>query len=265
MVHTLELESILTKHHSDILWTRYNLDSNGKFDFHKYISEDWIRIKAKKCWIYEERHLKIEVFVDVVKLLGRINIHQHDGQEIIDNINKILLGIFFFIPKLKLIRIDYRFDIVIEDLQIRKLLIKLYNKSEDKKAYMNKISVFNYHTRTANYKTSIRYANKSRSCNVYDKQTERNDKNMFVNEYERNVLRFEAQVKRRHIAYNKRMYGINDSFEAYFTSEMYNYFMERIVLASLLGDGDYYNIYYASKIIKQSNFREKDKKELIEF
>ena len=46
---------------------------------------------------------------------------------------------------------------------------------------------------------------------------------------------------------------------------MYNYFMERIVLASLLGDGDYYNIYYASKIIKQSNFREKDKKELIEF
>ena len=79
------------------------------------------------------------------------------------------------------------------------------------------------------------------------------------------LLYTNTKVRKRHIAYNKRNYGINNVFEEYFTTDMYNFFMEKIVLASLLGCGDYYNSYHANKIIKNSNLKEKEKKELLIF
>ncbi|MEG2458006.1 MAG: hypothetical protein RSB41_03855 [Bacilli bacterium] len=167
-------------------------------------------------------------------------------------------------PELKLNRIDYRYDKIINDKEKRILLIKLYNKNDEKKAYMKKTFVFHKSSKKNNKHCSLRYLNKSKSCNVYDKEEEREAKFQEILDYEKNIIRYEAQIKRKHILYMKKRYNIDDSFEIYFTPALYNLFMDKVVVSSI-GISDYYNLYYASKKIKFSMFKDTDKEELIKF
>lgn len=265
MVHTIQLGTILSKRESDAISQNYNILHGNYFNFKDYHQKEWINIEIRKNKEIKEVLWNLTIFVDVVKLLNRSKIEENDRHEVIESINDIIFKLFLFEPTLELYRFDYRFDAIVESSKIRKLLIKLYNKCDKRKAYMNKVDVFNKATKKKNFKTSIRYQNKSKSCNVYDKETERKDKCKVILSYEKSILRFEAQVRRRHILYRKNKYNIADSLENYFTIDMYNDFMEKIVLSSLLGNGDYYNCYHATVIINNSNLKNKEKEELIKF
>lgn len=193
--------------------------------------------------------------MDFIKLLGRANIEENDINLILDKINREVYLMLNRNFELYLNRLDYRFDMVIESKDERKILIKLFKKSKMKTAYMKKIN---------KYKNSVRYYSGSRSDNVYDKEIERADKRKKVEKYERNILRFEAQLKSEHIKYNRRKYNIERDLKCYLTHEKYLKYMEKMII-NIFTKCDYYNLYNASKIINTSSIKEIYKKELIEF
>lgn len=264
MVHTIELFLNLNLDEINYIINRFNITSQSYYNFNKHHNVDGVNIEIKKLETKIGKRWRLNIFIDIIKLLGRAEINQEDKCEIIDRINEILYELFSYIPELSLYRIDYRFDVVIDNIEKRKLLIKLYNKCENKKAYMKKQKVYNKRTGRSHKYSSLRYKNKSKSCNIYDKEIERAAKCESVKEYEKDVLRFEAQVKRKHIQYMKKQYNIEDSLEIYFTAELYNVFMTKIVI-STIGLSDYFNGYHARNIIRSSTLKEKEKNELIKF
>ena len=264
MVHTVELFLNLNSDELNYIVDKFNITSKSYYNFEKHHNVDGVNVEIKKLETKIGNRWRLYVFVDIIKLLERAEINTEDKCEIIEKINKILYDIFSYIPELALYRIDYRFDVVINNNEKRKLLIKLYNKYENKKAYMEKQKVYNKRTGRSHKNSSLRYKNKSKSCNIYDKEIERAAKCESVKEYEKNVLRFEAQVKRKHIQYMKKHYNIDDSLEVYFSTELYNVFMSKIVI-STIGIADYFNKYHAKNIIASSNLKQKEKDELIEF
>lgn len=264
MVHTIELFSKLNSNELNYITNKFNIKSKNYFNFSQYHDIDGIKIEMKKIKTKIGGSWGLYVFVDVIKLLGRAIIKEVDKDKVIEDINEIIYSIFSYSPQLRLRRIDFRFDAVICDEKKRNLLIKLYNKCENKKCYMEKEEVYNRETRRSNKYSSLRYKNKSKVCNIYDKEKERVAKYKSIMDYEKNVLRFEAQVKLRHIKYMKYHYNLEDSLEVYFSNALYNVFMNKIVIKSI-GISDYYNEYHARKIINCSSLKNKEKEELKKF
>lgn len=262
MIHTFEVFRELSKDEFEYILDMHKIKNKKYYDFTNNIKINGVVAYIKK--ISNIGKWKLTIFIDAVKLLNKSIIVEADMEAILSIVNFISNSILGYPGDIILNRIDYRFDKVIIDKDIRELIMKLYNKNENRKAHMKKVSVFNKNTKKSNRKTSIRYVNKSRCCNVYDKEEERKFKGEAILNYENNVLRYEVQVKRNHIRYLKRNYSIPDRFEEYFTKEKYNHFMEKNIIAAY-GKSDYYNLYYARKKIYESNLNEKYKEELINF
>lgn len=212
-------------------------------------------IVIKKVSFGQLNEWKLLFYVDFILMLGKSKIIESDIYQIIDKINKIVYGLLERNYELLLSRLDYRFDAIIENDKERAILIKLFNKNNIKINYMRKIK---------KYKSSVRYYSRSRSDNIYDKEIERLAKKKKTKNFEKNVIRFEAQIKYEHLKYNKRRYGINMELKEYFTFGKYVKYMDNMII-NPLKTGDYYNLYNASKIIKKAEVNEKDKKALIEF
>ena len=83
-------------------------------------------------------------------------------------------------------------------------------------------------------------------------------------DYEKNVMRFESQVKMHHIRYLCNNQNIEPTLQNFMTINMYNKFMIK-VKDKVLHPADDYNKYHACKIINASDFSDKSKKEMIEF
>lgn len=199
---------------------------------------------------------RLHIFVDFIEILGRPNIIPGDCEEIENRVRNIV-GKILKCNNFRLIlsRIDYRYDVVIEDKVKRELIIKLLKKSYRKVNYMRKID---------KYKDSIRFFAKSRSDNFYDKEKERKAKNKETKEYEKNIIRFEAQIKNEHLRYKKRKNKISRYLEEYLTYDMYEQYMNKMII-NIIGKGDFYSLEEAQKIINQSNIKEKKKNQLREF
>lgn len=264
MVHTIEFFSDLKPEELNYIINKFNITNKNYINFSQCHSVDGVNIEIKRIKTHIGKGWRLYVFADVIKLLGRAVIGEGDREEVLECIRAIVYDVFSYIPNLKLYRIDFRFDVVITDEKKRSLLIKLYNKCDDKKAYMEKVAVFNKKIKRTNKYSSLRYKNNSKSLNIYDKVVERAAKNKNVMDYEKNVLRFEAQVKRKHILYMKKQYNIEDNLETYFTAALYNVFMSKIVVTAI-ENSDYYNTYYAEKIINSSDLKQKEKEELTKF
>lgn len=269
MVHTIKIFQDIDEKIFRYLEKRFNIKNFAYFNLSQYVGINGVSIEIKKLnkQIDKSKLYRIYMFIDVIKLLGRAKIIESDKGIVLDTIYDILTDILAnnLSDKLdiRLDRFDYRYDKLIESKEIRQLLVKLYNKNEHRKSYMNKIEVFNNLTKESNKKSSLRYQNKSRACNIYDKEIERDSKCEIVMDYEKSIIRYEAQIKRRHIQYLKKRYSIEDSLQIYFSDAMYNLFMNKVIV-STVGIEDYYNIYHAKKIINNSSLREKTKSELIE-
>lgn len=193
--------------------------------------------------------------VDFIELLGKTDIRENDLQDAVNKIEDYLLRFIKSNGTLQLIRIDYRFDAYIHNETERALLLKLYKKCSNKTNYMKK----------RNYKTSIVYSSKSRRDNIYDKESQLLDTCKEAKEYEKGVLRFEAQILPRHIYYQLKSNHIERSLASYFTQDMYVQYMEKMII-SVLFRGDYYNEYHAKKLLmKSKHFKEREKEEALAF
>ena len=160
----------------------------------------------------------------------------------------------------KLSRIDYRYDMVVENLEVRKVLFNIYNKYFNKAAYMKKVDIRKKY-KTSNADVSIRYKNGSKALNIYDKEEERRARNQPVMKYERAVIRFEGQVNTSRINYLNRKYGLKSKLKDYFTEDMYNICMKDSII-KVIYMGNYYNKYHAFKIIDNSDNTSKEKENM---
>ena len=264
MVHTIKIFSDADEDIFKYLEYKFSIKNSKYFNLSQYVGRDGVKLEIKQLNKRKSKNKiwRIYIFIDVIKLLHRADIVEADKVIVLENIYDILSDILpnNLLDKLdlRLHRFDYRCDKVIESKEERRLLVKLYNKNEDRKSYMNKIDVFNNLTKESNKISSLRYQNKSRACNIYDKEVERDAKCEIVMDYEKAIIRYESQIKRQHIKYLKKRYGIDDKLEIYFSNAMYNIFMNKVIV-STVGIEDYYNIYHARKIIWNSSLREKIK------
>ncbi|AOY54879.1 hypothetical protein [Clostridium perfringens] len=247
MVHTAEFYIIITEEEANKILFQISGINILRFDFGNIILKK-ISLGSKIEW-------RLLVYVDFIIMLGKTDILESDINDVINKVNAKVYNILNRNYELVLYRLDYRYDAIIESSKERDVLIKLFNKNKIRVNYMRKIK---------KYKSSVRYYSKSRSDNIYDKEAERIAKKKEVKYFEKNVIRFEAQIKHEHLRYNKKKYGIAMKLQEYFTFEKYVKYMDKMIV-SVLKTGDYYNLYNASKIIKNFDINEKDKKILIEF
>lgn len=214
------------------------------------------RIVCRTTTIQKYKIVRLHIYVDFIELLGRPNIIPEDCDEILYRVRKIVQNILDVDDfELVLSRIDFRYDVVIKDKMVRELILLLLKKAPKKVSYMRRID---------KYKDTIRFFSNSRSDNIYDKEKERLVKGKEIKLFEKNVLRFEAQIKNEHIRYKNKKYEVKRSLEEYLAYDVYKTYMTKMVI-SVVGKGDFYSIEEAEKIINASNLKDKNKRELREF
>lgn len=196
------------------------------------------------------------VHIDFIKLLEKSNIQEKDLKDIQRKINYYLYFIFDPNDKsLTLIRLDFRFDAVVPLKEHRELLLKLYKKTAEKYGFKRKYDL---------YETSIYFNSESVKIICYDKEAERKAKGEDIRPYEENVLRFEVCLLNRHLNYMKKTYGLEKCLESYMNNEFWTKYMKGNI-CPIFFKGNYYKINTATKIIEESNFKDRDKKKLRNF
>lgn len=264
MVHTIELYMNLSEKESKVIRCDFQIGNKKIYNFEDFIDIDGFMMILKNEHNGFKVGDRIYIFVDCIKLLDRSEIVEDDVRIIESKINNIIYNILGLKKSLYLSRIDYRFDYLVANKKEREILFINYNKYLVKTSYMNKVDVFNKFTKESNAAFSVRYDNSSKAFNLYDKAEERKARGKEIKEYEKDIIRFEAQVRVRHIRYMKNKYNVQPKLTEYFTKEMYNKYMTEIVGKTIFY-GDYYNKYHAFKKIDASSYDEKEKLQLKSF
>lgn len=207
--------------------------------------------------LYENKEWMAYLTIDFVELLnGKTDIRESDIPIIKTEIMNFLYPILGEVPDgLILRRIDYRYDALVQDKNQRALLINLYKKCLNMKQHMVK---------STKYKTSICYNSGSRRNNIYDKLAEREANRVAPKSYEAGIIRYEAQLLKRHIVYNKKKKkgSIEQILENYISKDMYNKYMRKMIVG-VVYLGDYYTINSARKIIQNASIIKDGEKELL--
>ncbi|GFR35458.1 hypothetical protein [Thermobrachium celere] len=79
-------------------------------------------------FIKKQKNYYVQVHIDFIKLLNKANINNSDYLVIDKKINKYMGYVFGKDIGLTLIRIDYRFDVVLPK-NVRNVLLKIYKKN----------------------------------------------------------------------------------------------------------------------------------------
>ncbi len=176
VIHTIKLYTNLSFEEKNNIESRFN----------KSINEVMKDINNKKqgvklSGVNTARHYKVNVFVDVTKLLNRGNVYEEDYYEVKERIDEAIESLVGYSLEMTLTRIDYRIDRYINSKAKRLILIHLYKKMVNKYGFKVKKD-------KQKYKTSVRYDSKSMQIIIYDKEQERKDKNKHCENYEKNRL-----------------------------------------------------------------------------
>lgn len=198
--------------------------------------------------------------IDFIKLLSKPSLGSSDLPEIYKKIYDVIEPMFAHskFPIVK--RWDFRLDIKFNDKNEKDLIYKLYDKTTTKLYGLHRTKFIN--NDCANnfnlyYKTNA--INNSITLNIYDKENERIDKGFMAEIYETNVIRYEVQLRKRHIDYNKYKKNYKRELDTYLNEELFMFYLEKYI-RPIIHYGDYYDIYNARKIIN-SNIKRKDERE----
>lgn len=271
MIHTAELTFHIEK--NDVLTLEENLGdnykkANDKFQmlYGAYFNNAYtIQVTEKygKCYL--------SLFVDAVRLLGKPDIVEGDYHLIKHRIMELLMlliGHTDCYENHTLKRIDYRYDIVIEDEHIRQLYfhiigkhINKYRKQIKRKGEKNKQT-----GETIKYESTVYHSTiGSISVCCYDKCAEREAKGCAIESYERNVIRFEVRLRYEHLRYRASKRCNNPlpmQLEYYLKETLYYEYLQKYLLP-IYPQGDYYKFTEAEKIISTSHIPHENKGLLI--
>lgn len=213
---------------------------------------------------------KLYFVVDVILLLDKSDIFEEDYIIIKKELESILFHIIGDVGYFKehiLLRIDFRFDKVIEDKNIRLLLMDLYKKQSVSYKFQKKYIGKKENGSFKPYKTTIYYSSNSIESMVYLKQEEREAKGKIIQEYEKNVVRYEIHLKEAHLYYMEKKNKIlsrKRKIEEYLKLEIYQEYFQKY-MTHIYHYGDFYKIDEARKIISNSNLQTDKKIKLVSF
>ena len=151
-------------------------------------------------------------------------------------------------------RLDYCQNIVVEDARLREIYLSLFVGLPYKSGYLLRDNV---------YYESVYYKNKSRRCQVYDKEAERRNKHERIAPYEKGCIRFEYQLNKNYLNYKAKKKGWNTSFKSMFNLAQEEKMM--MELASYFIPADFHSLAEAIDIISKSTYSEITKKHLIKY
>jgi hypothetical protein len=137
-------------------------------------------------------------------------------------------------------QVHYYRDIYIEDEATFNLYMELIKKCP-KEIRQNSIIELR--------ETSIYLSSEAVGLNIYDKEQEAIDKRKPNSSQYKGLIRFEVQVKRKHIYYMEKNYNISADLKSYWLKEVMNMYMNQW-LGKVIYNADYYTIDRAKTIIK---------------
>ncbi len=223
---------------------------------------------GRNCWV-------LQVEVDFIKLLNKIDINDDDYKIIEEEIDKYVYFIFGHTEyKMSFTRIDYRIDAKMNKNDIEvvlKLLTKSYQKYGFKKLKNTKEIIgkekYEKLIKDNNMKkieTGLYFQSKSIKIHIYDKELERLSKGFEPEEYEKGILRMEVRLYNRHLNYKKRVYNLTKELKTYLNKKFFNEYITNN-LEKFIHKGDYYKITLSQDIIDNSKLTLYQKKFLKEF
>lgn len=210
-----------------------------------------------RVWISYFYGYRLNFIVDFIKLLGKSEIDEQDFEPAENMIERMVMYLFrdeSFIDRISLVRLDYRFDLQLTEIE-RGLLLYLYRKTASKYRHQKKYD---------QYQTTVYYNSKSVQCCCYDKEEEAMVKRGVVENYEEGVLRWEVRLMNQHLKYKKYRTGKKKYLKEYFQDNMFNQYMSEYFEA-ILFQGDYYTVTNAKKSINSSSLKKAEKEMLIQF
>lgn len=208
--------------------------------------------------------------VDAIELLGKPDITEDDYIVIEKEIKYVLWHVVRHSSHYRnhtLIRIDFRYDVLMEDKNNRMLLMDLYKKLTSsykfQKKYLGKLE----HGVFQPYKTTVYHSSKSVESMVYLKEEERIDKGEKVASYEKDIVRYEVHVLQSHLYYmEKKSTNVTRprKLREYMKEEVYKEYFQKY-MSHIYHSGDFYKIDEARKKLTKSSLSTQNKIKLIDF
>ena len=253
-MHTIDLRTtLLDKQSLDFIRIQYLMTNQKKHSKQtsitcKIISVDFDKTKIK----YNEKRLAYVVFhVDCLKMLHKKNIEQSDIAKIKDIINKYLAPAKLSVDDLLMKRIDFCINLNSYREDEIECLFALLKGASNKISYLSK----------KGYKKAIRYTNGSKVYMIYFKPEHRQEYGQKTKLYE-HVIRFEYQIKARHILYYKKK-GLPSTYDAWMDTVLEKEFLQQG--AKIFVAADYCNRALALNRIESSNYSTIIKNKLINY
>src|SRR5699024_10328204 len=114
-----------------------------------------------------------------------------------------------------------------------------------------------------------KYNNKKKKELIkYSKEEERIEKGETIEDYDKNIIRYELRLQNRHLNSMKRSgkggKARPKQLKVYFSKQLMKEYMKKHVIP-IVHTGDYYKINEAEKIISNSSFSRRKKERLREF
>ncbi|UOQ49619.1 hypothetical protein MUN88_05935 [Gracilibacillus caseinilyticus] len=265
MIHTMKM--YLPIHYQDVqeLNKRFDIKS---FEVNKFFEGKFPGVTMSLSAMGKGKW-KLSMFIDVIELLNKPDITESDYPNIEKKIRGILVYLFLHSSAYNehvLQRIDFRYDVCVNNPAIRQLLLDIYKKTT--RMYKRQNKIIGYIEKETKkytpYETTVDHTSGSVKSTVYLKNEERIAKGEFPKHYEKDIIRFEIQLKENHM-YDQERYGHRPrKLWAYTKDDLYReYFNDRIF--PIFFTGDFYKIDLARKIIYDSALSSSFKRKLVQF
>nr|WP_325228618.1 hypothetical protein [uncultured Oscillibacter sp.] len=207
--------------------------------------------KPKKSIFFQGADIR--VFVDCLSHLGKTNMAPSDIPIIRAAILDVIAPLGISMEELALESIDYCQNVVVMDPEERRLAMRLWHKTSrhflkaermDPKHSENENRLY-YKCRDDFYRVQL-----------YNKQTEREDKGLDTASYELGVLRLEYQLRRDHLLYHWQRYGTPCSFDAWADWSLRAAYLRQT--ERLFFRGDFYTLRRAETLLRKAGLPSKD-------
>lgn len=265
MIHTFRIALHLNSEHIHHLRDAYGIEV---LEIGSYLGNGFHGVSISGTRNPFNGILNFSMIIDVPSLFDRGDITVKD-LALTEIRIKDILGSLFGDRELynqhRLMRIDFRYDAIVADKDLREAYIKLFSKSyRRKERRLKELGRLNVQGLFEPYDTGLEHVNHSIESAVYDKMAERIAKKEPIMSYEQNVLRFEVRLKEDFIAYQQRQYGFQRSLKVYFSEEMYQKMMKKYILGTYLTN-DFLRYSEGIRRVKESQFSVQKKRALESF
>ncbi|MDL2248184.1 hypothetical protein LJB89_00605 [Tyzzerella sp. OttesenSCG-928-J15] len=177
------------------------------------------------------------------------------------------IGIDDYFDRLSLSRIDYAFDIFLEDQSMVETYIQLMKRGNMPNGLLLKLFWHDTQHRSIPYRDSLYLKNNAVTINSYNKYEELKNKAKHFVDCERaiGILRLEVQCNGRKVEELEKKYGI----DRYNPTDFFDEEIAREIVMSYVAKvtklGAYHSLDNARCIINESRFNDRQKTELINF